>query len=205
MQRLRNYLATAVLCGLVFGGGQLFAQPETPDDGQPGLDQADAPDVNLPMDKTAQLSPSEMTAKADDDIAKMKTDLTRVLQLQQAARKQKDIIKLNCVNEKLIQVKQLLNIGEMSRTNLTEAIANSDEGARYHQYGQVTVATEKTNSLRDEAEACIGDELRFVGPTEVEVDKPPIPDDPTVNPPFDYSGDDLTIERPTYASPFGGD
>ena len=205
MHRLRTYLVTAVLCGVVFAGGQLFAQPETPPPDQPGLDDADAPDVGLPMDKTAQLSPAEMSSKADDDIASMKTALTRVLQLQQSARKQKDIIKLNCVNEKLIQVKQLLNIAEMSRTNLTEAIANRDEGGRYHQFGQVTVAGEKTSSLRDEAEACIGDELRFVGETEVEVVKPPIPDDPTDDPPFDYGGADLTIERPTYASPFGGD
>ena len=191
MRLIRNI---AVGVALVLGGGLLHAQP---------ADEAaaeDTADVGVPTEKEAQLSPREMTQKSDGMIEEMKTMLKRVLQLQQTARKQKDIIKLNCVNDKLLQLKQLLNIAEAGRNNLTEAISLQNEPERYHQYGQITISHEKGAVARDEAEACIGEELIFVGPTEVEVDGPDIADDPTEDDPFDFDPGDL--EPPAYASPF---
>jgi hypothetical protein len=152
------------------------------------------------MEKQAQLSPKEMTEKSSELIADMNVMLKRVLQLKQTARKSKDIIKLNCVNEKLLELKQLLNIADTASTDLTEAITVQDEQGRYHQYSQITISHEKAGVARDEAEACVGEELIFVGPTEVDVTGPNIPDDPTADDPFDFDPGDL--EPPGYASPF---
>lgn len=172
-------------------GGLIYAQPAGDDDS----------DVALPMGDEANLSPKEMSERTRTLIADMRATLARVLRLQQAARKQKDIIKLNCVNDKLLQVKQLLNIAEASRNNMVESISNRDKDATYHQFSQVTISAENTRTLGEEAEACIGEEIKFVGPTEVQVDKPPIVDDPTEDNPFDFAGG-VSIERPGYASPF---
>ena len=38
--------------------------------------------------------------------------------------------------------------------------------------------------------------------TKVDVEKPPITDDPTATDPFDLNDDELTVERAAYASPF---
>jgi len=77
-----------------------------------------------------------------------------------------------------------------------EAIAQDDEDARYHEYGKVVIAEQQVSVLSGEAENCIGEELVFLGPTEVDVDEPENPDDPTEEEP------ELDFERPGYASPF---
>jgi hypothetical protein len=167
---------------------------------QPAGDADKAPDVTIPMEKKVTITPKEMLSRSENLIEEMKGMLDRVLVIQQAARKQKDVIRLNCVNDRLLQVKKLLNIAEASRNDLVEAIAADSEVERYHQFGKVTISHEKVSVLRDEAEACVGEELIFLGPTEVVVDRPPIVDDPTQDDPFDLSDSD--IERPAFASPF---
>jgi hypothetical protein len=167
---------------------------------QPAGDAGKTPDVTIPMEKQVTLSPREMQVRTESMINEMKGMLDRVLAIQQMARKQKDVIRLNCVNDRLLQVKKLLNIAEASRNDLVEAIAADSETERYHQFTKVTISHEQVSVLRDEAEACVGEELIFLGPTEVVVDRPPIVDDPTRNDPFDLGSED--IERPAFASPF---
>jgi hypothetical protein len=155
-------------------------------------------EVTVPMQKKASLSPDEMRQQADKLIQNMQRALQRGIQLQNTARRQKDVIKLNCINDKLLQIKQLLNIAEQSRTNMVEAIAQNDEGGSYHQYSQVTIAHEKVSGLLSEAEGCIGEEIVFVGETKVTVDEPELPDDD----PTDISPEPVDVEPPGYASPF---
>lgn len=194
MPSLRRILIGAGLT-LTVAAGTLLAQP--------GDGDADKkPDVTIPMEKKVLLSPKEMLSRSENLIEEMKSMLDRVLAIQQVARKQKDVIRLNCVNDRLLQVKKLLNIAESSRNDLVEAIAADNETDRYHQFGKVKISHEKVSVLRDEAEACVGEELIFLGPTEVVVDRPPIVDDPTKDPPFDLSDTGTDIERPGFASPF---
>lgn len=193
MRTFHKVAAIAALIAVALFTGSLQAQ-------QAGDDEADnkAPaDVTVPMEKTAKLTPAEMRAKADELVANMQGIFNRVLEIQQIARTQKDVIKLNCVNDRLLQIKQLLNIAESSRTDLIEAISKQDESGRYHRFSLVTIAFENITTLREEAEACVGNELTFLGPTEVLVDKPDILDDPTF---IDPGG--VLIERPAYASVF---
>lgn len=193
MHSWRKFLTILALATGVAGGGLLYAQPaDQPDN--------DKPDVTLPMEKQVTISPKEMQQQSEKLIGEMKKMLDRVITIQQVARKQKDVIRLNCVNDRLLQVKKLLNIADSARNDLVEAIAADDERDRYHQYTKVTISHERVSVLRDEAEACVGEDLIFLGPTEVEVDKPPIVDDPTKSDPFSLAGQ--PIERPVYATPF---
>lgn len=171
-------------------GGYLHAQNQSDDD------LAD-PAVTLPMEEMAELSPAEMDANADKLTKEMQKALAKLVQLGKLARDTKDVIKLNCVNDKILQVKQLVKIAEAARTNLTQAIAVSDDDSRYHEYGKIVIAAQQVRVLLGEGEECIGEELVFVGPTEVDVDEPDFPDDP-----FDPGFDGIDIEPPGYASPF---
>lgn len=194
MPKFRKTLlaAASLMVGgsLIFGGSLLAQDADTPEETAP---------VTAPSEKGATLTPSEMQSGSETYIKEMQDVLRRVVELQQLARKQKDVIKLNCVNDKLLQVKQLLNIAEAGRTNLIESIAQSDDAGSAHQFSQITIAKEKTSGLGDEAEGCIGEELIFLGPTEVDVDEPVIPDDPTGD--GQYNFDDI-LEPPGFASPF---
>ena len=189
MLKLRKALFIAALASLAIGGSLLRAQP---------ADEA-APEVTAPVVKAANLTPAEMQAQSQKHITKMQEVLVRVVELQHLARKQKDVIKLNCVNDKLLQVKQLLNIAEAGRTDLIESIAQRDNEGTLHQFSQISIAKEKTDGLHSEAEGCIGEELIFLGPTEITVDDPGLPDDPTSADGFDW---DNIVEPPAYASPF---
>lgn len=179
-----------MVCGLSFLGGYVLAQNAPPAD-QPS-------DVDVPMKKRANISPADMTKQVEQYQQRMQEVFRRVVQLQEVARKQKDVIKLNCVNDKLLQIKQLMNISDNARTNLQEAITRGDEEGRYHEFGRVTIADQQISILGTEAENCIGEDLSFLGPTEVIVEQPEEPDDPT------RPQDPLIpeVEAPPVASPF---
>jgi hypothetical protein len=190
MRPTKRLLAGLVAIGLA-SGGYLYAQPTG---GTPSAD------VTASGETKADLSPREMQTESKKLLTDMETIHVRVLALQTAARKAKDVIKLNCVNEKLLAVKQLLNIGDQAENDLTEAISASDRDAEVHQYSQVKLADERAVAERDEAEGCIGEEIVFIGPTQVTTSGPPIPDDPTHGPsPFDAP---LDIEHVDMASPW---
>ena len=197
MMRNRKKVFAAILAAGLAGGGYIYAQ--TPDgDG----DGEKLPEVTASGEVEADLSAREMQSESGRLIKEMEGFHVRVLELQTAARKAKDVIKLNCVNDKLLAVKQLLNIAESANTDLTEAVAGGDRAQQVHDYGQVKLAHERSVAERDEAEGCIGEEIIFVGPTEVDVQGPDIPDDPTDDPDDPFSGVSVELEHAAYATPF---
>ncbi|HTE53092.1 MAG TPA: hypothetical protein VK698_19700 [Kofleriaceae bacterium] len=195
MSLAHKLLFAAWLIAIAATGSGLHAQ--APD--EPALAPGEpTPDVSVPMEKEAQIAPDEMERKAGEVGQKANEDEKRVEQLKTEARKQKDVIKLNCINDKLLQIKQLLNILEDGLSKLTLAIASGDDGERYHRYTVVRISGEKIAGLRDEAEACVGEEISYLGPLSVNVDEPDVPDDPTDDTPWDNN----PIDPPGYASPF---
>ncbi len=193
MNTVNKALLGATLVVITAGGSFLYAQPT---DGTPS---EPTPGVVVPMDRQAEVSPAEMQLKSREAVDAMGVDQARVISLRDQARKAKDVIKLNCVNDKLAQIRELLKIVETSMTELAVAISSADEAERYHRYTMVVISGEKVRGLRDEAEGCIGEEIDYLGPLDVGVDQPAIPDDPTQDDPLDGADD---IEPPGYASPF---
>jgi hypothetical protein len=188
-------LFSAWLLALAAGGASLYAQGPDESAAPPA---EPTPDVSVPMEKEAQISPDEMERTSREMSAQAEQDEKRVEQLKAEARKQKDVIKLNCINDKLLQIKQLLNILEEGLSKLSLAIAGGDDGERYHRYTVIKISGEKIGVLRDEAEACVGEEISYLGPLSVNVDEPEVPDDPTDDTPWDTT----PIDPPGYASPF---
>ncbi len=216
--RARTLVATIVATAFA-GGGMLYAQPgatPTPDPGKPApgagsgtaapTPAPDLPDVSLPTEKDVKLSAQEMDENAAKLITEMEAIHRHTLELKASAQQAKDVIKLNCVNENLLAVKQLLNIADEAKTDFAEAKVQGDRGEQVHQYGQITIASEKAKDAGNEAQACIGEELHFVGKNDVTVDGPAIPHDPTKDGDVGVgSGEDpfvTQLEDPAYASPF---
>jgi hypothetical protein len=110
--------------------------------------------------------------KATEHVNRVKGALKQVLSRVEEARNEKDIVKLNCVNEKLAQIKQILNVAEGAEIALQEAIAKGDDGANA-EYSKIAIARGKADQLRAESEECIG-QLAFVvdEKTSVEVQQP---------------------------------
>jgi hypothetical protein len=139
-----------------------------------------ATNLSIPVRARAQISVAEMNEQVEKYFQKMDEILKRMVDLQEIARREKDVIKLNCVNDKLLQLKQLMNIADQAKTNMQEAIARGDEDSRYHEFGRITIAQQQAQALASEAENCVGEDLTFLGPTQVIIEEPELPDDPTV-------------------------
>jgi hypothetical protein len=171
-------------------GGIVLAQtgPASAPATQPAQDQAE---VEVPMKARANISPAEMTQQAKTYIGKMNDTVKYMEQLQEVARREKDVIKLNCVNDKQLQLKQLLNIADKAQNNMQEAIARGDEDARYHELGRVTIAYQQSQALKSDADNCIGEELAFLGPTQITAYEPTEPENPTLAP-----GPELPVVQP---------
>src|ERR1043166_7565486 len=121
-----------------------------------------------------------------------RADSRHIQHLQQIARKEKDVIKLNCVNDKLVQVKPQMNIADAAEAEL-ESSRDSDRASIFEGISQ---AAENVRRLREEADQCIGEPVSAGGETSNSFTGPTMPDDPTKG----FGGGQ--IEPPGYASPF---
>jgi hypothetical protein len=155
--------------------------------------------VGLGTGVGAVLTPDETLRQSMDYRTKMGETRERISRLGERAARDKDIVKLNCVNDKKTKVVGHLVVADQSLAALKGAIARSDEEERAHEFSRVTILYQKVIVLGTEAEGCIGEDVSYVGPTvqTLEID-PSVPEeDPTeaVIPLPD-------VTRPPPASPF---
>src|SRR5207302_98137 len=112
-------LTTTFMAGTVFAQG---APPATDAAGAGGGQ------VDISVKQKPMLTPDEMVAQAKDYFKAMNDVVKRIQLLQDQAKRQKDIIRLNCVTDKLVQAKVNVNIAEQSMSSLQDSIVRSDEG-----------------------------------------------------------------------------
>lgn len=178
----------AASCVALMGATAAFASVPD-DDAVSGID----------LRKGITLSPQETLAQARDYYKKMSETERRVVQLQGKAKKDKDMVKLNCVNDKLTQLKGHMTVTNQSMVSLNADVAKGDDAARQHEFTRITILFQKVVTLGTEAEQCIGEDVSFVGATQVDVEIDPSipPGDPT-EPPLPVPD----VQRPPEASPF---
>ena len=153
-----------------------------------------------PAKSEEKVAPTEREARARRTIEGMKTLNGQVDKLAAQARKEKDIVKLNCVNEKLNQVRGLLKVSEQAEADLREANARREDEQSLHSFAKVGIAGKKVSQLRQDAEQCIG-QLAFYNDekTQVDVEIPAgLPSDDPTAAPLATS----VINRPSPASGF---
>ncbi len=156
-------------------------------------------DVGIDFRKSITLSPQETLSQSKDYYKKMQETQRRVQALQAKAKKDKDMVKLNCVQDKLTQLNGHLSVTDQSMSSLTANIAKGDDAGRQHEFTRITILYQKVVTLGTEAEQCIGEDVSYIGPTTVDVEI-----DPSI-PPGDPTIPDLPVpivERPPEASPF---
>jgi hypothetical protein len=149
------------------------------------------------------LSPEEMRLRLETLKADIDEDLRHVLHLQALARKEKDVIKLTCINDKLVQIKAQMNIFDSANLAL-DASAATDDAPRTT-FSELEQASADIKKLRGEADGCAGELEMYKQESKSDVERPDL-DDPTEGGPFDPPEDgDLTgaeVEPPGYATPY---
>jgi hypothetical protein len=137
----------------------------------------------LKIEAAEQVPDKKKLSDATQVLARLQGILKDVLKSLEEARSEKDVLKLNCVNEKLTQIKGLLRVAEQSDIALQEAVAKGDEESAQHEYAKLTIARQRAEQLRADAEQCIG-QLAYVDErTVVTVEVPEDLPDVVTNPP----------------------
>jgi len=200
--------ARQLALGVLFLSGTVFAQTATPPATPPAPPQQDPAAgtpggqppgaVDLRIQQRPTLSASEMGAQSIEYRKRMEDVAKRIQLLIEDARKQKDIIRINCLTDKLVQVKANQNIADRSHQAMQDASARNDRDGAFHEFTRVTIVNQNVQTLGGEAEACVGEDLSYVGATRVDVEGAPTGPDPTQ--PGTPMGPE--IARPPSASPF---
>jgi hypothetical protein len=182
-------------------------QPTPPGDPAPGgvptpgdpSGQTPPASVDLRVQQRPTLTPQDMLNNAAEYQKRITESGARIQALVEQARKQKDIIRFNCLADKLVQVRANMNVSEKAMSSLQEAIGRQDESTAFHEYTRLTIVNQNVQVLANEAEACVGEDMSYVGATRVDVNVEGVPPgDPTqpVTPRIP------TILRPPKASPY---
>jgi len=156
------------------------------------------PQQGLKVEDQEQIPDKEKLNRARADVERMRGLLKEVLQRLEEARREKDVVKLNCVNEKLTQMKGLVRVAEQSEVGLQEALAKGEEENARHEYAKVDLASQRAQQLRADAEQCIG-QLAYVvdEKTLVTVEIPEGIPEPDTNPPELLTGLNPPVLSPT--------
>lgn len=192
-----RWLGRATLIAFCVAAATSFAEDAPPAAAADAT--AGQPAVMEPGSQASEISPAQQRARATQYLTEINTIKRRVRQLASRAREQKDLIKLNCLNDKLLQIRGSQRLAEQSDGQLTDAIRRGDDEGRHHEFSKLTIIYQKVTVLGQEAEACVGDEISYVGETQVTVEIDPTVEgqgDPTEVPP-----DPLPAVRPPIASP----
>lgn len=164
-------------------------------------DSAPAAGGDIAVKQRPVLTAQEMMSQSKEYFRGMQDVVRRISELQDQSKRQKDIIRLNCVTDKLVQSRVNVTIAEQSMSALQETIGRADEGGRAHEFTRLTIINQKVLVLGAEAENCIGEDLSFVGATRVDVDvDPSLPQIDVTTPPAGV----IDITRPPFASPVAG-
>lgn len=120
------------------------------------------------------LSPGQMGERAANKIDAMRVTLESTNQLLESARdEERDILKINCVNEKLASIRGFVKVSEQSYVSLSDSVAANDLEASKHHYTLISIAGQRVSGLGEEARVCAGQELRYADDAVLEVSVDP--------------------------------
>ncbi|HEY4240968.1 MAG TPA: hypothetical protein VGM88_14190 [Kofleriaceae bacterium] len=176
-------LKLGVVGAIGLGGAALWAAPDD------GISPSSKSSMSVEVNPGANLSPAQMGVQAHAMQDKMRVDAGHILHLREQARKEKDVIKLNCVNDKLVQVKPAMNIADSA---VAELSGGADAAGSFREVAQ---ASENVRRLREESDQCVGESLTSTE-TSTSFTGPDIP------PPYANPWGTNPVEPPGYASPY---
>jgi hypothetical protein len=192
-----------ILLGLGLGGANaVYGDPPAEPSGQSapispnglsGGASATGVSGNAAVDLRGTLPAADVRARVQILHDQVRADARHIQHLQQVARQEKDVIKLNCVNDKLVQAKPEMNIVDAKAQELETA----GDAERMAAFETISQAADSLRRLREESDQCIGEPITFSGgESSNSFTGPRMPDDPT------RGFGNHPVEPPAYASPF---
>jgi hypothetical protein len=139
-------------------------------------DRMSAADLGPPQNSGSgedNLSPDEMLAKAKQFVAGIEQSSGSISRQLQAARKERDVVRVLCLNDKLNQVDVALGSAQDRLGSLRTAAERADVDRSKHEYTVLEVLNDRVRVLVNESNQCVGEETGFIGEAEVSVSVDP--------------------------------
>lgn len=158
----------------------------------------------IPPKGDATLKPAELQPKSTKMMGEMKAMLQNAFDTLKEARAEKDVQKLNFVNEVLSAIKGLVKLAEGNFVELQQAIASQKLKKAEHQFVKIAIAYDKVRELDGRIRAYRGTKggAAVDGTTDVErVTDPELLVDQS-DPIADLNEIDIDLARPPQSSPF---
>ena len=164
MFRRMGTVGHTLLATLVVGGSLGYALAQ--EGGDSTLDVVKVEPMGSSTDKET-LSPEAQAKAAEAAVANASASCGAQAQDLQSAKRDKDIIRATCLDDKLSQCNANLQNIKRRETALNEAIAEGDTGRRNHEFTVIGVLSQKFKMLAQAANQCVGQDLFDTGDTEV--------------------------------------
>jgi len=163
--------------------------------------------VDMDDNKISKIPDGKKIENAGKMIASMESVLSDAYNILKRTRKEKDIVKLNCVNESIRKIKGLLKRSKEDLMSLQEAVAKDDKKSSNYYYTKILLANDNIKQASVEVLSCEG---TITIETEGEEDKPKlyvkfegivVDEDYVDNTQFEQGDLNISLE-PVEASPY---
>ena len=125
-------------------------------------------DGEVELRRRANLAGSDQVSEAERILQRGNQISRKTSSMLDESRRERDIIRVTCLNDKLTQVNANLRTGEQRIQALKDAVSADDTSRRNHEFTVMNVLGQKFNVLEQEANQCVGQDLFDTGATKVE-------------------------------------
>jgi hypothetical protein len=132
-------------------------------DDKPAAGTSAKPD-NIKL-KDKQMSASEQLGVARGVVARGQDLAQRLMHMVDEARREGDVIRLTCLNDKLTQANANVTTAQSRLEGLQHAV---DVEGRAHEFTVIVVIGMKIQTLDQEANQCVGQDLYETGATKIQ-------------------------------------
>ena len=161
--------------------------------------------AQLSFERRPELAPSEEQSQAAAILARIDAGRATVARQLQAARQARDVVRALCLNDKLSQLDVLRRTAGDRSGALDSAIVRGDRELAAHEYTLLTVLRGRAEQLVSESNRCLGEEMAFIGQTEVTTTiDPNLPPGEGENPTEPPTFPPEVVFPPVAVSPTGG-
>jgi hypothetical protein len=155
--------------------------------------------ATVQTEREVDLSPDQQLVNAKVFMTKMDQGATTVRTMLEQAQAARDVVKAMCLKDKLMQIEVAKRSGRDRVLTLQSAVDAKDKDRSRHEFMIMQVLRDRVEQLVKEANQCIGEELGFIGESQVTLQvNPDIPDN---NPDELGSDPEVISETPPYSSP----
>lgn len=155
--------------------------------------------ASVQTEREVDLSPEQQLLLAKDFMVKMEQGATTVRTMLEQAQAARDVVKAMCLRDKLAQIDVAKKSARDRVLTLQSAVDGKDKDRARHEFMIMQVLKDRVEQLVKEANQCIGEEIGFIGESQITLEvNPDIPDN---NPDELGSDPEIISDTPPVMSP----